>query len=278
MPTTPKFAITPTQEELDRIERRLEFVPCRNESPNVLSRAQIEQFNRDGFLAGIRIFNDEKIAAHRRYFDELLDRVLAAGGDSYSISTAHMRYGRVWDLLTNERIVACVSDLLGPNVIGWVSHYFCKLPRDGKSVSWHQDASYWPLSEARTVTVWLAIDDADRDNGCMKFLPGSHRLGHLEYRESSSEEGNVLDQTVEEIERFGRPTDVILKAGEISLHSDLLLHGSEANHSDRRRCGLTLRYCPPEVRAALDWHLKGVVVRGEDTTGHWGNPPRKEHD
>lgn len=124
------------------------------------------------------------------------------------------------------------------------------------------------------MTVWLAIDDADRENGCMKFLPGSHLQGHLEYRESSSDEGNVLDQTVDEIERFGTPMDVILKAGEISIHSDLLLHGSEANHSARRRCGLTLRYCPPDVQAALDWNQKGVVVRGEDTTGHWGNPPR----
>lgn len=271
---TPTFAITPTQDDLDRIERTLQFVPSTVTSPTVLSREQVEQFNRDGYVKGIRIFNDVEIAAHREYFDDLLAAVIAAGGDSYSISTAHMKYQRVWDLLTNQRIVSCVADLLGPNVIGWGSHYFCKMPRDGKSVSWHQDASYWPLSRSKTVTVWLAIDDADTENGCMKFLPGSHRHGHLEYRESTSDEDNVLDQTVEEIERFGTPIDVTLAAGEISIHSDLLLHGSEANHSDRRRCGLTLRYCTPDVHAYLDWHLKGVVVCGEDASGHWGNPPR----
>ena len=274
MQTTPTFAITPTQDELDQIKRDLTFFPSQVASPLALSKEQVEQFNRDGYLTGLRVFSEAEIAEQRAYFDDLLNKVIAAGGDSYSISTAHMKYGRVWDLITHQRITAYVADLLGPDVIGWGSHYFCKMPQEGKSVSWHQDASYWPLSHSKTLTVWLAIDDADRENGCMKFLPGSHQHGHLEYRESSSEEDNVLDQTVEEIERFGTPVDVILKAGEISIHSDLLLHGSEANHSPRRRCGLTLRYCPPDVRAALDWHKKGVVVRGEDVSGHWGNPPR----
>jgi len=67
---------------------------------------------------------------------------LAAGGDSYSISTAHLRYGRVYDILTHPRIVACIKDLIGENVIAWGSHFFCKMPGDGKRVSWHQDSSY----------------------------------------------------------------------------------------------------------------------------------------
>jgi len=79
-------------------------------------------------------------------------------------------------------------------------------------------------------------------------------------------------------EQFGDPVDVELKAGEISLHSDLLLHGSEANRSDRRRCGLTLRYCAADVRAGLGWNAKGVIVSGEDPARHWMNPPRPEQD
>ena len=110
--------------------------------------------------------------------------MLAAGGDSYSISTAHLKYGRVYDLLTDPRIVACVRDLLGDNVIGWGSHFFCKMPHDGKAVAWHQDASYWPLTPSKAVTVWLAIDDADRENACMRFIAGSHHRGHLTYRPS----------------------------------------------------------------------------------------------
>jgi ectoine hydroxylase-related dioxygenase (phytanoyl-CoA dioxygenase family) len=141
-------------------------------------------------------------------------------------------------------------------------------------VAWHQDASYWPLTPSKTVTVWLAIDDADVENACMRFIPGSHHLGHLTYRSSQSGEDNVLDQTVENAEQYGKPVDIELEAGEISIHSDLLLHGSNANNSDRRRCGLTLRYCAAEVRAHLGWNGKGVVVSGDDPTGHWANLPR----
>ena len=112
----------------------------------------------------------------------------------------------------------------------------------------------------------------------MRCIPGSHLFGHLAYRRSDPSESNVLDQTVDDAERFGRPIDVELEAGEISIHSDLLLHGSSANTSDRRRCGLTLRYCPAHVRAGMEWNAKGVVVSGSDPSGHWVNPPRPAAD
>jgi ectoine hydroxylase-related dioxygenase (phytanoyl-CoA dioxygenase family) len=152
------------------------------------------------------------------------------------------------------------------------------MPGDGKAVSWHQDASYWPLTPSKTVTVWLAIDDADRENACMRFIPGSQHYGHLTYKLTENDDANVLNQTVEDAERFGDPMDVELKAGEMSLHSDLLLHGSEANNSSRRRCGLTLRYCAADVRAHMDWNQKGVIVSGRDESGHWSNHPRPAED
>jgi ectoine hydroxylase-related dioxygenase (phytanoyl-CoA dioxygenase family) len=179
-------------------------------------------------------------------------------------------------LLIHPRIVAYVKDILGDDVIGWGAHYFCKMPKDGKRVSWHQDASYWPMTPSKTVTVWLAIDDADVENACMRFIPTSHLYGHLTYRLSEDDENNVLNQTVANAEELGDPIDVILKAGEISMHNDLLLHGSEANASDRRRCGITLRYCTADVRAYMGWHNKGVVVSGKDKDGLWTNPPRPE--
>jgi non-heme Fe2+,alpha-ketoglutarate-dependent halogenase len=271
---SPKFI--PTTEELNRLERDLRFHPSTVENPRTLTPDQVAAFNREGHLKGIRIFSPAEIAGIREYFDELLARTLAAGGDSYSISTAHLRYGRVYDLLTHPRIVACVKDLLGENVIAWGSHFFCKMPGDGKRVSWHQDSSYWPLTPSKAVTAWLAIDDADVENACMRYIPGSHVLGHLTYTLSENDEANVLNQTVAGVEQLGDPVAVELKAGEISIHSDLLLHGSEANQSARRRCGLTLRYCPADVRAGLGWNAKGVIVSGSDESGHWANPPRPE--
>ncbi len=268
------FRPVPAQEELAAMERRLQFQPTVNPDPHTLSSEQVEGYNRDGYIQPIPIFCEDEITGIRSEFDRILAATLAAGGDSYSISTAHRRYGVAWDLLTEPRIVACVRDLLGENVVGWGSHFFCKMPGDGKVVSWHQDSSYWPLSESKTVTVWLAIDDADKENACMKFLPGTHVLGHITYRLSEEDEANVLNQTVENVEQYGEPVYDELRAGQMSMHSDLLLHGSEANQSNRRRCGLTLRYCAMDVRAGLDWNQKGVWVSGNDPTGHWANQPR----
>ena len=84
------------------------------------------------------------------------------------------------------------------------------------------------LVPSKTATVWLAIDDADCENACMRFIPGTHHFGHLTYRLTENDGENVLDQTVEDAEEFGEPIDVELKAREISIHNDLLLHGSQA--------------------------------------------------
>ena len=112
----------------------------------------------------------------------------------------------------------------------------------------------------------------------MRFLRGSHRFGHVAWRESDASEKNVLDQTIDDAEQYGEPFANVLAAGQISIHSDLLIHGSSANLSTRRRCGLTLRYCSADVRAGMGWNAKGVVVSGEDPSGHWANPPRPDGD
>ena len=156
-----QFSIIPTTEELAKLGRDLHFYDVENDSPKVLSIEQVARYNRDGYVAPVRIFSDAEILSIRSYFDDLLKRVMQAGGDSYSISSAHLKYGPVYDILTEPRIIDVVADLLGENVIAWGSHFFCKMPRDGKAVAWHQDASYWPLSPSKAVTVWLAIDDSD---------------------------------------------------------------------------------------------------------------------
>ena len=277
-PAPTEFKAVLDSSDLANFPRDLSFHPVTNPSPKVLTTEQVEQFNRDGYVKGIRVYSDAEITSIRQYFDALLAKVVAAGGDSYSISSAHLKYGRVWDILTNARITACVRDLLGENVVGWGSHFFCKMPNDGKKVAWHQDSSYWPLTPSKAVTVWLAVDDADVENACMRFVSGSHHFGAMTFRPSDPAEHNVLNQTIENVEQYGKFVDDCLKAGEISLHSDLLLHGSEANASSRRRCGLTLRYAPADVHAYMDWNQKGVWVSGSDPSGHWLNRPRPAQD
>ncbi len=269
-----RFKQMPTPEDLIRMSRDLQYHPVRNDNPAVLTNAQIDTFNDQGYLKPFRIYSDTEIGAIRNEFDGMIEKVMARGDHNYSIISAHLKSGMVHDIINEPRIVAYISDLLGDDVVGWGAHFFCKLPGDGKIVNWHQDASFWPLSPSKTVTAWLAIDDADTGNACMRFVAGSHHYGHLTYHMSEEAENNVLNQTVKDIGMYGTEVDIELKAGEISLHSDLLLHGSGLNTSDRRRCGLTLRYCAASVRAELNWNREGVVVKGSDPTGHWADLPR----
>ena len=264
----------PTAEELGELNRDLRFLPGGNDTPKVLTRAQIAHYNSAGFLAPLPGLEAGEVAELRVFFDGVLDAALARGDSSYSINTAHLRFGEIYDLMRHPAILAPVCDLLGPDVVAWGAHFFCKLPRDGKRVPWHQDCAYWPLTPTRTVTVWLAIDDADAGNANMRFIPRSHLHGLVDFAISDSEQ-DVLKLAVGAAERFGdEPVDDSLKAGQFSIHSDLLLHGSKANESDRRRCGLTMRYAAAEVRAHFGWHQKGVVVNGADRSGHWLNPAR----
>jgi len=112
---------------------------------------------------------------------------------------------------------------------------------------------------SKNKTVWLAIDTAEAENACMHFIPETHLKRHVTYHLSKNDENSLLFQTVPNAEKFGKPINVELEAGEISLHSNMLLHGSKANNSDRRRYGLTSRYCTVEVRARDSWEKKGKL-------------------
>lgn len=182
-------------------------------------------------------------------------------------------------MVTHSRILDYVQDLLGETMILRHSHFFAKLPGEGKRISWHQDASYWPLSVSKVASAWLAIDDSDEANGAMRVIPGSHLHTQVAFHKSAREEQNVLDQTVENPEKYGDPPVAIeLKAGQMSLHSDWVLHESEPNNSTRRRCGLAMRFLAADVRAYNGWNVHSIVCRGVEPTGHWANHPRPKGD
>lgn len=267
----------PSVAQLAALPRKIGFVPSVNESPKVLSVDQVHQYNQAGYLMPFDGLAQDESRELRAFFDGVLAAFIELGRTSYSINTAHLRFSRIYDLVHHPRIVATVADLLGPNVVCWGSHFFCKMPHDGKRVPWHQDSTYWPLSPTKTVTVWLAIDDADPENANMKFIPKSHVHGLIDY-DLTNDADTVLDLAVKNPTSYGEgEVDVALKAGQFSMHSDLLLHGSEANQSNRRRCGLTIRYAASDVTTWYDWHRKGVVVCGDNVGGIWSNPPRPTH-
>jgi len=142
----------PITDALPDLKRKLQFFPVDNANPSTLKQTQIQHFNEKGFICPLDVFPETEITQHREYFNRLMEKVLADGGNSYSINGWHTRCAGIHDLITDDRILDYVQDLLGENLICWGTHYFCKLPGEDKQVSWHQDASYWPLSPSKTVT------------------------------------------------------------------------------------------------------------------------------
>jgi len=261
-------------------ERDLSFKPVVNDSPRKLTRRQIGFYNELGYVKPLEGFAPPEAERNRAYFDGLLTQVqkLRPDLDAYSINGFHVCCAGLYDLVTNPVILDYVQDIVGPDIVCWGSHFFCKKAHDPRKVAWHQDASYWPLTPARTVTVWLAIDDADRANAAMMFLPGTHRRGHLKWREVAKDKA-VLNQEIENTDQFGQPVYDELRAGQLSLHADMLAHGSEPNTSDRRRCGYTIRYCAPTVTSLNpDWLRGSILCRGSGAAGTWADNPRPPGD
>ncbi len=257
-------------------EKSLRFHEVVNPAPRRLSSEQIRFYNNKGYLKPFKIYEPSQADANREYFDFLSAGIKRQndGRDSYAICGYHTQCRGIYDIITNPLILDHVEDLIGPNVVCWGTHFFCKLPHDPKAVPWHQDASFWPFDQSRTVTVWLAIDDADVENSCMHVIPGTHNLGALKWEKPKVP--GVLDQEITDVDQYGESVPFELTAGSMSLHADMIVHGSPPNASSRRRCGLTIRYIPAEVRSTAGWNKFGVICRGHDVSGHWANLPRPE--
>jgi ectoine hydroxylase-related dioxygenase (phytanoyl-CoA dioxygenase family) len=188
----------------------------------------------------------------------------------------------VWDLATAPAILDCVEPLVGPDILLFGSRFFCKYgPDTSHRVSWHQDLDSWGLEPPVAVTVWYAIDRSDEENGCMQVIPGSHRGAPLRKHRTGADEGNMLGRGQHlrlDGQEVASARPVVLDPGEISIHDGALMHASMPNATDRRRCGLAIRYVPCHVRQRADLAKSplsaAILVRGQDRQRHFGRHPR----
>ena len=226
-------------------------------------------YQKNGFLTGISIADAIEAGHYQRAYDALEAEV---GTEKCEIGLVdwHFDHEFIWKLAGHPKIVDVIEALIGPDIMLLATHFFCKYGPKEKFVAWHQDVTYWGLEPPDAVTAWYAIDDSDIGNGCMQVIPSSHHKGVQEHGKSD-QEGNLLsiNQEVQVTESDAETAvDLILKAGEMSIHHGQIIHGSLPNHSTRRRCGLTIRYIPPSVKQAEDNSLKRpwkpILLRGED--------------
>ena len=256
--------------------------------PGFLQPDQLEQFDEEGFLLRLPVLNEEELPPVKEAFERLLaNRVDKITCETLRFRAAHtmprpLHQELVFLLMENENILHVVEDILGPRYVCWSAHLFCKLPGDPTVQPFHQDAGFWPLSQSRALTVWVALDDVDEGNAGLVYIRGSHRCGRLGWRRTAASHF-LLPQEIPDADCIGEPVVATLRAGEASVHSDLTMHHSPANSSSRRRAGIALRFVQADARC-LGPMLNGyemnngcILPRGRPLSGaeHWKAARRK---
>jgi len=182
------------------------------------------------------------------------------------VGEPHARTIEWLEVCRHPRVLDAVESVLGPNIVLVFSSVFAKQPHTDTVVAMHQDNNFWPsVHGTHVITVWLAVDDSDRENAALQVIPGSHR-DHIELETIPGKEGEFLSKKVNLTpEQDAARVTLELKAGSLSIHDTFILHGSEANHSDRRRAGYTIRYASTdEAWVDPDEHpIPVFLMRGE---------------
>eukprot|EP00062_Callorhinchus_milii_P000851 gi/632935361/ref/XP_007889766.1/ PREDICTED: phytanoyl-CoA dioxygenase-like [Callorhinchus milii] len=246
---------------------------------NDLQRSYLE----NGYLTGHQVLDKNELALARRSFTDF-ENEFGKEFTQYSLHNVHLQHKWVMDLASHPQVLSTITAALGPNVILLDSRFICKYPASdvphkddvAPYVAWHQDIRYWGFEGGAVASVWLALDDVDRDNGVLQVIPGSHKSGLLEHGIAGLP-GNMLTAN-QEIPRHlvdaEKAVECPLGAGEMSVHDGLTVHYSEPNMSDRRRCGFVIRYIPTTAYPVEDPDRPRsfpatVLIAGEDKFAHF---------
>ena len=244
----------------------------------LLTPTQVEAYKRDGYLFPIRALTAEQALAYRRRLEETEAK---AGGPLRAglRSKPHLFLTWAAEIVRHPAILDAVEDLLGPNLLCWSSSFFIKDAHDPGYVSWHQDSTYWGLSQPDIVTAWVALSVSDVSNGCMRVIPGSHLKDQLPHKDTFAA-NNLLTRGQEVQVEVDEKTasDILLQPGEFSLHHVRIVHGSEPNRADYRRIGYAIRYLPTYVRQVVGERDTATLVRGVDEFHHFDPEPAPKAD
>ncbi|KAI3351862.1 hypothetical protein L3Q82_020692 [Scortum barcoo] len=252
-----------------------------------------EMYNQQGFLSALPVLNENELREAKHAFS-VLEEEFGEEYTQYSLHNVHLQYPWVKDLTKHPEVLKVIKGILGPDVILLDSRFICKYPvlkpdvqenegtKPGENglpyVAWHQDMRYWGIDGGPVVSVWLALDDSLEENGALRVIPGSHCAGMLPHRQAIRP-GNMLSVNQEIPEELVQADQAVLcplLAGQMSIHDGLLVHASDANTSQMRRCGFVIRYVPTCAYPTEDpdrprkFHA-AELISGTDQFNHFSN-------
>lgn len=235
----------------------------------------------NGFCFPIDVMPEGDARRYRAQFDAQQGKTAGLRlGNGTQLNYPHVIFRFAREIAGNRNILDAVQAIIGPDIMIWSSSILIKKPRSAEFVSWHQDLRYWGLEDHDAiVSAWLALSPVTRANGCMRFVAGSHKGPLLPHRDTYGAD-NILtrgQQAAAEIDE-SRTRHVELRPGQMSLHHGRLLHASAPNVSDAWRVGYAMVFISPKNRQAVGREDFAMLLRGEDSFGHFRKVPPPNAD
>lgn len=231
-----------------------------------LTKEQVDLYRTRGWLAPINVLGGAEVAELLARFEQA-ERRFPNHLHAESRNNAHLQFDFLAEVARHELIVEAARSLVGDDIVLWSTVLFVKEPDSSAFVSWHQDATYLGLEPDNFVTAWLAFTPSNPETGCVAVVDGSHLNGQVQH-EDRYEPNNILTrgQTVGDVDSSAA-SNLILNAGQMSLHHPWLVHGSLPNRSNQRRIGL-----------AMQGYMGGDVqpTRGEHHVMHISGAPARK--
>lgn len=236
-----------------------------------------EEFNRYGFTIFRNIIDNELLELANKHIEFLSKKFPHLRPEHYHHPL--IRDDAFWvKLVMDKRILDIAEIFLGPNIANFTAHYICKPAYTGQPVLWHQDGAYWNLQPMNAITLWLAIDSSTPENGCLKMIPNTHNLP-LQKLKLRKDMPNMLYSEINYKFDASSAIDITLNPGDISVHNPFVIHGSEANNSSMRRCGLDMGFVATTTKVAnKDLYLYPLLARGNSVEGINQYRPWPEYD
>ena len=258
-------------------------------SNHLLTKNEIRSYTRNGFVVPkFRLDNSdlEKLQNATLELMQTYPHIPTEGLVSphifYAGSNRPDIHSKFLEICKLTPVLDIVDQLIGRDIIVWGSRIFSKAPQTGRATPWHQDGEYWPIRPLATATVWIAIDESNEHNGCLKILTGSNRAKTLLPHQSLSGKGAALDKEIKpELIKSKDVVSVPLQPGQMVIFDVFTAHGASPNLSNQRRAGFAIRYMPgtsifdrnmkvgsgqDDVQTDLGQRAL-FLVRGEDKTG-----------
>ena len=244
-----------------------------------LSDEQLAFYEENGFLSGVKILDNSQINALRAELEEIMDPGHPGhhlfyefhsneSSDPDTILFHSLGHWRITpglhDALWNPRFVVPACQLLGEKAVRfWHDQLFCKPARHGGVVAWHQDYSYWTrTTPLQHLTCWVGLDEATSENGCLQYIPGSHKWNLLEKIELAGSMDSLRDLLNDGQRRqYENRVAAEMPAGYGTFHHPKMVHGSYENRSDRPRRAFVINVFADGTRSDTDAEiLSGVPV------------------